>query len=356
MTDKEESPRFLIYGAYGYTGALITQHAVEKGLQPVLGGHDAKKLAGLADSLGLESRAFSLDDPAGVDSGLAGMQAVLHCAGPYIHTFQPMVEACLRNHVHYLDLTGEIQVYENLAGRTEEAQKAGIVLLPGVGFDVVPSDCLALHLKDRLPTAARLTLALRGLSRTSQGTARTAAEGLGDPPLIRRGGELTPIKPGSKVRLVDFGRGPVKAVAITWGDISTAYYSTGIPNIEVYSVFPASVRSLLRVGNLLGKGITGKGVKSLFKRMIRTWPAGPSEQERERGLGLLWGEAVDNTGRRAVSRLTTPEAYKLTAMTAVLATERILKNKTTPGFQTPARAFGKNFILEIPGCVREDVI
>ena len=155
---------------------------------------------------------------------------------------------------------------------------------------------------------------------------------------------------------MDFGRGPVKAVAITWGDISTAYYSTGIPNIEVYTALPASLRRLMRAGNFLGKGITGKGVKSLFRRVIRTWPLGPSAEEREHGLGLLWGEVVDNIGRRAVSRLTTPEAYKLTALTAVLALERLLRNNVPAGFQTPSKAFGKNFILEIPGCVREDVI
>jgi short subunit dehydrogenase-like uncharacterized protein len=357
MTENNAIPRFLIYGAYGYTGALIAQEAVRLGLRPVLGGRDADKLSVQAEKLGLECRAFALEDPAAVDAALNGIHAVLHCAGPFVHTWQPMFEACLRNQAHYLDITGEIAVFENLAARSQDSRQAGIVALPGTGFDVVPSDCLAMHLKDRLPGATRLVLAFRGLSRISQGSARTSIENLGQPSTIRRGGQLLPIPAGSKTRRIDFGRGPVKTMAISWGDVSTAYYSTGIPNIEVYSAIPASMRNLMQAGRYLGAKFTdSQVVRNFLRNAIRTQPVGPNAEERERGLGLLWGEAMDNTGRKAVSRLTTLEPYKLTAMTAIQAVERLFRDRVTPGFQTPALAFGKNFILEFPGCVREDIL
>lgn len=353
MADKERPDRFLIYGAYGYSGALIAQQAVEQGLQPVLAGRDASKLAKQARLLGLEGRVFPLDDPAAIDAALEDVKIVLHCAGPFIHTWQPMLEACLRNRTHYLDITGEYRVIENLSMYNDEAKKTGIIMLPGVGFDVVPSDCLAMHLKDRLPGATRLVLAFHGSGRSSRGTTRTAIESLAQPSTIRRGGQLVHVPIGSRKRWVDFGHGAVKTLAISWGDISSAFYSTGIPNIEVYTNLPGNMVRTLR---FLGKQFSGKLVKRLLLRTISARAAGPSAQERQHGMGLLWGEVVDNSGRRAFSRMVTPDPYQLTALTAIKAVRRVLEDRITPGLQTPSLAFGKNFILEIPQCIREDII
>jgi saccharopine dehydrogenase (NAD+, L-lysine-forming) len=134
---------YLIYGANGYTGRLIARHAVECGQRPILAGRNAPAVEKIAGALGLDARAFDLGDPAAVDRGLAGLRAVLHCAGPFAHTSRPMVDGCLRNGVTYLDITGEVTVFEACAARDAEARLAGIMLMPGVGFDVVPSDCLA---------------------------------------------------------------------------------------------------------------------------------------------------------------------------------------------------------------------
>jgi short subunit dehydrogenase-like uncharacterized protein len=187
--------QFVIYGANGYTGALTARAAVERGMRPILAGRNAAALAALAGELGLDYRVVALDDPAGLDNLLDGVTAVLHCAGPFVFTSQPMADACLRNGVHYLDITGEIGVYEALAARDAAAKTAGVMLLPGVGFDIVPSDCLAAHLKRRLPSATRLTLGLRALGGVSQGTALTGLEAMarGEGGMVRRGGKLTPV-------------------------------------------------------------------------------------------------------------------------------------------------------------------
>ena len=128
---------WLIYGANGYTGTLIAQEAVSRGLRPVLAGR-SQAVAEMATRLGLPHRVLGLDDAAAVREGLAGMTAVLHCAGPFAHTYRAVADACLAGHVHYLDVTGETGVFEGLAALDAAARAATVMLLPGVGFDVVP--------------------------------------------------------------------------------------------------------------------------------------------------------------------------------------------------------------------------
>jgi len=345
----------LIYGANGYTGELVAREAVARGLRPTLAGRSAAPLAALAGELGLPHVAVSLDDERGLDAALRGKRAVLHCAGPFYRTSKPMAQACLRGGVHYLDITGEIAVFESLARRDAAATAAGVMLLPGVGFDVVPSDCLAAHLKRRLPSATRLSLAFRGLGRISRGTATTAIEGLGRGGAVRRDGAIVPVPAGHASRTVDFGRGPVVVSAIPWGDVSTAFYSTGIPNIEVYTAFPPAIRRAMAVGRYLGPLLGSGPVQRALKGWVARQPPGPSPEERARGLSLLWGEAADDRGGRAVSRMRTPEGYALTAATAVLIAGRVLAGDLRPGFQTPARAYGPDLILEVAGVSREDI-
>ncbi|NJN16307.1 MAG: NAD(P)H-binding protein [Oscillochloris sp.] len=345
----------MIYGANGYTGALIARRAVERGLRPTLAGRNAAQVAALAQELDLPALTLSLDDPATLRAALADFRAVLHCAGPFSRTSRPMSEACLRTGTHYLDITGEIAVFEALARRDAAARAAGVMLLPGVGFDVVPTDCLAAHLKRRLPDATHLELAFRALGRVSRGTATTAIENMGGSGAIRRNGRIVRTSPGRLTRRVDFGRGPVTVTAIPWGDVSTAYHSTGIPNIVVYTYLPAAAREMMRVGSLLGPLILGaKPVQSVLRGMIRRSPPGPNAEERERGKGLLWGEVRNAAGQRVVSRLITPEGYALTARSAVLIAEQVLAGDVYPGFQTPSRAYGPDLILAVDGVRRID--
>jgi len=345
----------LIYGANGYTGELIAREAVQRGMRPILAGRSAEKIAPLAEELDLEQRNFSLDDSAAIDRALADVGAVLHCAGPFSRTAMPMVDACLRTQTHYLDITGEIAVFESLARRSKEAMSAGVMLLPGAGFDVVPTDCLAAHLKRRMPNATQLTLAILTVGGVSRGTATTAIEGMGQGSAVRRGGKITRVPLAHRSRQFDFGRGPRIATAIPWGDVSTAFYTTGIPNIEVYAAFPNTVRWTMMATRYFGWAVRSSVGQGLFKRVIQSQPPGPSPAQRERGSSIVVGQVEDGAGNKMISRLRTPEGYKLTALTAVAIAHRVLDGNFKPGFQTPSLAYGADFILEIPDVDRVDV-
>jgi short subunit dehydrogenase-like uncharacterized protein len=345
---------WMIYGANGYTGELVARTAVARGQRPLLAGRNGDAVRALAAELGLSHRGFALDGGAGaVDAGLAGMRAVLHCAGPFSRTSRPMADACLRGHVHYLDVTGEIGVFEALASRDAEAKAAGVMLLPGVGFDVVPSDCLAAHLKRRLPSATRLVLAFQAGGGLSRGTATTMVENLHRGGVVRRGGRLTPVPLAFKTRSFDFGRGPRRGVTIPWGDVSTAYHSTGIPDIEVYTIPTTAARLGLRLVRPFRRLLATRPVQSLLKRRIRSRPPGPSAELRARARCFLFGEA--SNGARVAARIETPESYTLTALTALASIGKVLAGQAPPGFQTPSRAYGADFVLEIEGVSRQDV-
>jgi short subunit dehydrogenase-like uncharacterized protein len=345
---------FLLYGANGYTGRLIAREAVVRGLRPLLAGRNAEAVGVLARELGLEPRIFSLGDTMATRSALEGVQAVLHCAGPFERTAKPMVDACLDARVHYLDITGEITVFEQLAARDTEAMAAGILLLPGAGFDVVPSDCLAAHLYRRLPGAKHLALGFHGIGGYSRGTATTIVENLHRGGCVRRGGVLMQVPSAWRTRAIDFGEGPSLAVTIPWGDVSTAYRSTGIGDIEVYTAVSRRQLRLMRLSRPFGWVLGSTWVQHFLKRRIQARPPGPSEEERIKGKTLLWGEVDDGAGHRAVSRLRGPEGYTFTVLTALAALGRVLAGDAPAGFQTPALAFGSDFVLEVPGVERED--
>jgi short subunit dehydrogenase-like uncharacterized protein len=347
---------FLLYGSYGYTGRLIARRALEAGLRPVLAGRSAAEVAAQAAELGLEHRAFALDDRAALDTALRETPVVLHAAGPFSRTAAPVAEGCLRTGVHYLDITGELEVFERLAALGGRARDAGVMLLPGAGFDVVPSDSLAAHLKRRLPTATHLRLAFAALGGgISRGTATTMVENAARGGAVRRDGRITPVPAAWKTRTVDLGRGPVSVTTIPWGDVSTAYHSTGIPNVEVYTRVPRSQRRLMVASRYLGWLLGSAPVQRLLRGRIRQGKPGPTDEERARAVSLLWGEVEDPQGRRAVSRMRTPEGYTLTAMTSVAIVRKVLDGEAPPGFQTPSLAYGPDWILELEGVTREDV-
>ena len=346
---------FLIYGSYGYTGDLIAREAVARGLRPILAGRDPQRLAQQAAELGLQHVAFSLDDRSALDLALQQVRLALNCAGPFTRTARPLVDGCLRQRVHYLDITGEIAVFEALAARTAEAQAAGVMVLPGAGFDVVPTDCLAAHLHRRLPTADRLALGIEHHGGVSRGTATTTVENLGRATWVRRDGRLVQVPPGSLTRDINFGRGMKPSVAIGWGDVSTAFYSTGIPNIEVYFTYSRRMRWGLHSTRVLGPLLTFGPAQRMLKGAIQRQPPGPNEAQRARGFALLWGEALDPSGQRRVSRMTTPEGYNLTVLAALAMIEKALAGQVKPGFQTPSLAYGPDLPLELPGVTREDI-
>jgi short subunit dehydrogenase-like uncharacterized protein len=349
-------PDFLLYGSYGYTGRLIAEEALERGLTPLLAGRDANRVEAHARELSLDHRVVSLDDPPALEGALHEVPLVIHAAGPFSRTAGPMVAACLRTRTHYLDITGEIEVFEALATLDGHARSAGVMLLPGAGFDVVPSDCLAAHLHRRLPAATALALAFTTVGGgISRGTATTMVENLDSGGAVRRGGKLIPVPPAWRSREVDFGSGPKLVTTIPWGDVSTAFHSTGIPDIEVYTRISPGARRLMIASRYFGWALGSAPVEALLKRVIRSRPAGPSEEARRNGATLLWGEVTDASGGRATSRLRGPEGYTLTALASVAIARRVLAGQAPAGFQTPSRAFGADFVLELPGVAREDL-
>jgi len=346
---------FLLYGSTGFVGGAIAHLAVQNGLRPIIAGRDAAKIEAQATELDIEHRVFSLDDSTAMDKVLKEVTVVLHCAGPYIYTSKPMVDGCLRTGTHYLDITGEIPVYEALAALDTESKSRGAMLLPGVGFDVVPTDCLALHLKQRLPSATRITLAFHseGPARLPPGTANTMIEMIPFGNKVRRNGRLETPPRGAKTRMIDFGRGPVQATMLTWGDIFMAYYSTGIPNIEDYAVLPAEMRRQMPLIDYMRPLFKLTVVRNFFKRRLK---AGSTADERARTRTSVWGEVEDAQGRKAVSRLHGPEAGVIwTARAALAAVQKVLAGNASPGFQTPALAYGADFVLECEGVTREDL-
>lgn len=348
---------FLLYGSYGYTGRLIVEHAVKEGLRPLLAGRDEGKLRAQADKYHLDYRAFSLDETAKLDSALNEADAVLHCAGPFVHTFRRMAEACLRTKRHYVDISGEIEGFEALAEMSEEAKQAGIMLLPGGGFDVVPSDCLAAYLHQRLPTATHFRLFLRGVGGgVSRGTARSAIENMRRQGRIRRDGVIAQVPPAWQTLEQDFGRGPVEVVSVGWGDVSTAYYSTGVPNIETYFAFPRVTIRFLKLSRVIGPLVYSRPVRNLLKWLVGfAIPPGPTRRQNEAGFSLMVGE-MRCEGQIARAKLRSPEGYRCTALTAVEIMKRISNGEYKPGFQTPSLVYGADFILGFDGVEREDLL
>lgn len=343
------STPWLLYGANGYTGALIAERAVAEGLRPVLGGRNAREVGGLAARLGLEHRVFDLRDPAMVVRNLEGMELVLHTAGPFSATSRPMLDACIQARVHYLDITGEIEVFEACKARDAVARQHGVVVLPGVGFDVVPSDCLARALVEALPGAARLELAFMALGSMSRGTMKTMIEHLGEGAQVRRGGKIEAIPAGSLRRTVTFGGVPRQAVAIGWGDVSTAQHTTGIGDITTYIVLPPKQMRALRAMARLGPLLRRRGVIRLLQAIVGRVVTGPDEAARESAHSDLWAQATAVDGSSVEGRLRTPEGYKTTVITSLACVRRLLAGGVEPGYQTPGAAFGVALIRGLTG-------
>ena len=308
----------------------------------------------MAERFGLEAVGISLDDPEALDRALSGAEVVVHCAGPFQDTFEPMIDACLRTGVHYLDITGEWRVFAAAANSDAAARERGILVLPGVGFDVVPSDCLAAHLARRLPDANALCLGFQAIGRPSRGTARTAAQGADGRGRIRRGGALRSVPAAWRTRTIDFGEGERLAVTIPWGDIVTAWYTTSIPDIEVYMAASSAMVKAMRRSRWMGRLLQTSFVQRRLRRRIDRRSPGPTAAQRERGRSLLWGEATNRRGEQCVTRLEAPEGYTLTALTTILITERVLAGEWTAGFHTPAGLYGPDLILEVDGVRRFD--
>ena len=346
----------IIYGSYGYTGQLIVRDCQAKKIAVILAGRNREALEKQHQQTGYPFEVVDVNDATGLRNLLSKGETVLHCGGPFRFTAKAMVDACLQTKTHYTDITGEFQVFELLAGYHDRAKQAGIMLMPGTGFDVVPSDCLAVHLKNRLPDATHLRLAFAMVpSGMSRGTKKSMTESLGYGGMTRIAHVLTPFTLGQDTLQLDFGSFTTLTTRIQWGDISTAWRSTAIPNIEVFAAAsPSAVRNL-KISNSLGWLLRNRTVKNFLLKQIDKGKAGPSETNLNTGKCYLRGEVWDDSGNKKISLLNGPNAYLLTAKTALLITEKILAGNFIPGYQTPAMCYGEHLVMEIDGMELRDI-
>jgi short subunit dehydrogenase-like uncharacterized protein len=362
MANKSVSEaRWMIYGANGYTGALVAEEAVRRGHRPLLAGRNAQKLEALGKRLGLPWVAFALADAPALARALLGIDLVFHAAGPFIDTSDVMIRACLASKTHYVDITGEVAVFRNTYTYDQLARESGITLMSGVGFDVVPTDCLALYVAERLPGTVALEIAIAGMDGLSAGTAKSMLDGAGGGALVRRDGQLVAEPFGKGARRQRFADRERAVLPIPWGDLESAFRSTGVPNIRTYMAFPrklaeaahktwrlsAAALPLLR-GLLAQPRIRGALGKAIDKRI-----SGPDSAVRERGHAYAWVRGTDAHGKSREAWLVTPDPYTFTASTGVRAVEHILARELV-GALTPATAFGADFVLEFPGVQRLD--
>jgi len=325
---------FLIYGATGYTGKLIAQQAVLRGLTPIVAGRSAAKVQQLAAELGTEGRAFDLSDPEATREGLAGITVVLNVAGPFSVTSAPLLEAALELGVHYLDTTAELGAFLHSEAADAAATEAGIMVMSGTGWDVVPSDTLAAHTAARITDPVSLTIALKIFVATpgeripllfSQGSISSAAGFAAYTDSVRADGVIV-TRTDTPARAIDFGFGPEEVGLAPMGDIVTGWKSTGIPNIEVY----------------LAGGIpapTATGAPQLLE--------GPDAEDRALGRARVYAKVVGRDGSVAEGLVDTPTGYGFTQIAAVEIAARILAGDFTVGFQTPASAYGPELLTSI---------
>jgi short subunit dehydrogenase-like uncharacterized protein len=346
--------RFLLYGAYGYTGRLAAELAAAKNLDVVLAGRNQGALAGLGERLGLPTRVVGLDDARQLAEALKDIACVVHMAGPFAATSAPMLNACLATQTNYIDITGEIEVFEAMWSRQAEIRRAEITAVPGAGFDVVPSDCLAAYVAGKLARPASLVIALRGQESASQGTLRTAIRQVSKPVLCRRAGAIVALEDASP-RWIDFGVGEEPCVPVSWGDVATAFHSTGIGNITVYFRRTGLLRSANILGKLFGPLLRSAIGQTGLAAIVRSLPEGPGRAERMGHRVTVWAEATDGSGKSFKASLSTPDAYDFTANSALEIASRINSLPAALGLVTPSQAFGADFVLTLPGCSRMDI-
>jgi short subunit dehydrogenase-like uncharacterized protein len=351
-----QSNTFLLYGANGYTGELIARYAQQYNLQPVLAGRRKELIEPLASKLNLPYKIFDLDNIAALLDALKDVKVVLHAAGPFQFTAKQMINACLQTGTHYLDINGDIAVFEMIKQYDAAAKKAGIMLLPGAGFDVVPTDCIALQLKKILPDAITLQLAFASLGGgLSHGTATTMANKLGEGGAVRKDGKIIGTPLGQKGMWIDFGIKKLFVMSIPWGDISTAHFTTGIPNIETYTGIAKKTYNILKLQTLFNWLLRTSVMRNFIKKKINQKPAGPTDEQRSKATSLVWGQATNAAGKTATVRLSGPDGYTLTTHSALIILQKVLNGNFTAGYQTPASAYGENLVMEIPDVKRETV-
>lgn len=346
----------MIYGANGYTGRLIALEASRRDITLLLAGRHSEGLRELSDKTTYPARLFSLDtSPQTIAQHLQDIDGVLNCAGPFSATALPLAKACLRAGVHYLDITGELSVFEQLHNLHREARKKKVVICPGCGFDVVPTDCVAATLKEQLPDANKLTLAFNTKGRISAGTAKTGVE------IFRKGGKirsmsnLVDVPLGKLTRKIAFHGKELDTSCFPLADLATAYRTTNIPNVETFIPLPEDINKKLRYLQYARYLLAFPPLENLVKNKVGN-RQGPSATERSQSKAEIWGEAENQQGKKVIVEMTTADPYDVTVESALGMMEYLTEFAVTQGgYYTPAKLMGANYICALPGSSEMDI-
>ena len=354
MTDKKTN--WMIYGAYGYSGELVAEEALRRGHRPVLAGRSEEKLVPVAERLGLDWVVVDLNHAQALAEAVAQVDLVFHAAGPFVHTSEPMIRGCLAAGTNYLDITGEIPVFQNTFSHDQAALQKGVALISGVGFDVVATDCMVEYVASQVPNAVELEVAVDALGSASAGTTKTMLEMLPQGGWRRRDGQLAPYRWGKGAKKIRFPHGERFAAPVPWGDLATAFQTTGIPNITTYKTFPKNaIRALRWTAPVSQRVMAVKPVRRALQKWVGKAVHGPDKETRQTERSCVWVRAADEGGREAEAWLETMEAYQFTAVSGVRCVERVLEDRPV-GALTPALAFGADFVLDIEGTRRLDAL
>ena len=318
----------LIYGATGYTGRMAAERAKALGLDFEIAGRNAKRLETLAAQLDVPYRVFDTHD---AEDSLSGISVLLNFAGPFAQTAEPLMHACIKVGVHYLDITAEINIYRMAEGLGAEAAANHVMLLPGVGWDVVPTDSLACMLP-RCRKTGCAEYRRSGPRFDVSGSAMSVSEIIGAGVLARVDGELV-ATPDAAPRLFDFGEGPVLCAPLSFGDLVTGWHSTGIRNIAMFV-------------HITGDAFPEGDLSQL--------PDGPTPEQRAAHRARAVVEVTGTDGEIARSVIETVNGYSYTPLAAVEAARRVMNGEQQPGFATPANVFGGGFAQSIAGTVITD--
>lgn len=339
---------WMIYGANGYTGRLLARKAVDAGERPILAGRSQQAVGALAEALGLPYRVADLHDPVSLDNALEGITAVAHCAGPFTVTALPMVRACLRNGVHYVDVTGEIEVFEAIYALHADAEAAGVALVPGGGFDVVPTDYLVATLAATLPGATQADVGIVSRGGFSAGTLKTGIEGVSIGNRARVDGKVAQVPLCHRKLRLPLPHGPVTVYSVPLGDVASAYRATAIPNVTTFTTVPAGF--VARAAEpVLTAGLRVKAIRSLVDNVVGRAVRGPSAAKLANTRSELWVELRDAQGAAVSASIEVPNTYEFTARSMLHAVLRLQDGGVAAGAWAPTQAFGTDFLLTIPG-------
>lgn len=346
--------RFMIYGITGYTGRLAARFAFERGLRPIVAGRNPQRVEAEANALGLEWCAFDLAHKDRTVTALRGVDAVLNAAGPYSATAHQMVLACLEAGTHYTDVTAENEVFIALQSLDEKAKSCGVMILPGMGAGGAPTDCLAAHLKQRMPDATELRYYGGSLDVVSRGTAKSAMEAIHKKTEVRRHGELVALDSALRESVVVAGQ-LRHCVTVPLCDVIVAYWSTGIANITTFIEETGAVKQMSAVPSwarwLLGTSVGQRFIKWQISKQVE----GPTDEQRASGYYRNMAVVKNAKGESMSSIAHGPEGYTLTALSVLEATIRASSGDFKLGYQTASTAYGANFFNTLDGCYFEEL-